>query len=60
MIYFKLKAASSLAPAKEGALLTVVPDSGTGQLVGLAGRMAIQIDEGKHSYNFEYTLAETL
>ena len=39
--------------------VTVVPDSGTGQLVGLAGKMAIKIADGKHSYDFEYTLAET-
>ena len=39
--------------------VTVVPDSGTGQLVGLSGQMAIKIDDGKHSYNFEYTLPET-
>jgi hypothetical protein len=38
--------------------VTVVPDSGTGQLVGLAGTMTIKIDNGKHSYDFEYTLAE--
>ena len=37
--------------------ITVVPDSGTGALVGLAGGMAIQIADGKHSYDFEYTLA---
>lgn len=36
--------------------ITVVPDSGTGQLVGLAGKMDIQIADGKHSYTFEYTL----
>jgi hypothetical protein len=38
--------------------ITVVPDSGTGQLVGLAGKMMITITDGKHSYEFEYTLAE--
>ena len=38
--------------------ITVVPDSGTGQLVGLAGKMNITIADGKHSYDFEYTLAE--
>jgi len=37
--------------------ITVVPDSGTGQLAGLAGKMAIAIADGKHSYDFEYTLA---
>jgi hypothetical protein len=36
--------------------VTVVPDSGTGQLVGLAGKMAIIIADGKHSYDLEYTL----
>ena len=39
--------------------VTVVPDSGTGELAGLAGRMTIDIDDGKHSYGFEYTLDET-
>ncbi|HZN11286.1 MAG TPA: DUF3224 domain-containing protein [Blastocatellia bacterium] len=39
--------------------ITVVPDSGAGQLAGLAGRMAITIADGKHTYDFEYTLAET-
>jgi hypothetical protein len=38
--------------------VTVVPDSGTGQLVGLAGKMTINIVDGKHSYEFEYTLAQ--
>ena len=39
--------------------VTVVPDSGTGQLEGLAGTMTIKIDAGKHSYDFDYTLPET-
>ncbi len=40
--------------------LTVVPDSGTGELVGLSGSMSINNVEGDHSYTFEYTLAEAL
>jgi hypothetical protein len=36
--------------------VTVVPDSGTGDLVRLTGRMTIKIDEGKHFYEFEYAL----
>lgn len=36
--------------------VTVVPDSGTGGLVGLAGSMAIVIADGKHSYEFDYSL----
>lgn len=38
--------------------VTVVPDSGTGDLVGLTGSMNIVIDAGKHSYEFEYSLPE--
>jgi hypothetical protein len=36
--------------------ITVVPDSGTDQLLGLAGTMAITIADGEHFYDFEYTL----
>jgi hypothetical protein len=36
--------------------ITVVPDSGTGQLAGISGTMTINIADGKHSYDFEYTL----
>ena len=39
--------------------VTVVPDSGTDQLKGLVGKMAIKIEGGKHFYDFEYTLSET-
>ena len=35
--------------------VTVIPDSGTGDLAGLSGHMTIEISDGKHSYNFEYT-----
>jgi hypothetical protein len=38
-------------------IVTVVPDSGTDQLTGIAGKMTIIIAGGKHSYEFEYTLA---
>lgn len=38
--------------------IVVAPDSGTGQLAGLAGTMGIVIAEGKHSYAFDYTLPE--
>jgi len=38
--------------------IAVVPDSGAGQLAGLAGKMAIKILDGKHSYDLEYTLPD--
>jgi Protein of unknown function (DUF3224) len=40
-------------------VVTVVPDSGTGQLAGLTGSMTIKIDNGKHSYDFEYAITES-
>ena len=36
--------------------IIVVPDSGTGELLGLSGTMGISIAEGKHFYTFDYTL----
>ena len=39
-------------------IITVVPDSGTDQLAGLDGRIRIDIVDGKHLYDFEYTLDE--
>jgi uncharacterized protein DUF3224 len=37
--------------------ITVVPDSGTGELKGITGKMAINIAaDGKHSYDLEYTV----
>lgn len=38
--------------------ITVVPDSGTGELAGLTGKMAIEITGGQHKYDFEYVLSE--
>jgi hypothetical protein len=38
--------------------VTVVPDSGTGGLVGLVGKMAINVEGGNHSYEFEYALPD--
>ena len=40
--------------------VTVVPDSGTDQLLGLAGKMKIEITDGAHSYDFEYTITLNL
>jgi hypothetical protein len=36
--------------------ISVIPDSGTGQLAGITGRMDISIENGRHDYVFEYTL----
>ena len=36
--------------------LTVVPDSGTSELQGIAGSLTITIADGTHYYDLEYTL----
>jgi len=37
----------------------VVPGSGTGELAGITGKMNIIIADGKHSYEFDYSLPAT-
>ncbi len=36
--------------------IVVVPDSGTGELAGISGTLIINIVEGKHFYEFDYSL----
>lgn len=37
--------------------VSVVPESGTDELAGITGTMQIIIESGKHSYDFEYSIA---
>lgn len=53
---FVLQHSSTLTRGAPLQSITVVPDSGSGQLVGLNGKMIVNIVDGKHSYDFEYTL----
>lgn len=39
-------------------LVMVIPDSGTGELKGLAGRLTIVITGKQHAYTLDYTLPE--
>jgi len=55
---FALQHSGTLTRGAPQLAITVVPDSGTGELAGLAGKMNIIIENGKHSYEFEYTLPE--
>ena len=36
--------------------ITVVPDSGAGELVGLTGGLDVKVVDGKHFYDFEYAI----
>jgi hypothetical protein len=56
---FALQHCGTMTRGEPQLSVTVVPDSGTGQLVGIAGKMTIKIVEGKHFYEFQYTLAKT-
>jgi hypothetical protein len=56
---FVLQHSGTMTPQSQHLTVSVVPASGTGQLVGIAGTMTITIADGKHSYDFEYALSET-
>jgi hypothetical protein len=53
---FVLQHVGTMTKGGHSLAVTVVPDSGTGELVGLSGRMDIQIVDGKHHYELEYAL----
>lgn len=50
---FVLQHSSTMTRGVPAQSISVVPDSGTGELVGLSGTMTIDIEGGKHFYNFE-------
>lgn len=54
---FVLQHSSTMTRGEPRQSVTVVPDSGTDELAGLAGKLVIQVAERKHSYDFDYTLA---
>jgi hypothetical protein len=55
---FTLQHSSTMRRGAPAQSISVVPESGTGELTRLEGRMTIVIDRGRHSYQFEYTLPE--
>ena len=56
---FALQHTGTMDRGKPSLSVIVVPDSGTGDLVGLSGRMDIIIEGGKHFYSFDYSFAST-
>jgi uncharacterized damage-inducible protein DinB len=52
---FVLQHSGTMTRGEPRLTITVVPDSGTGELTGLAGTMAITIADGKHTYELDYT-----
>jgi hypothetical protein len=53
---FVLQHSGTMNRGASGLAVRVVPDSGTGELVGLAGDFKIVIVDGNHDYEFSYTL----
>lgn len=54
---FVLQHSSTMTRGVSEQSINVVPDSGTGGLAGLVGRLVIMIAEGQHSYQFDYSLS---
>lgn len=54
---FVLQHYGMMDKGKDRLILEVVPDSGTGDLEGLSGKMGINIEDRKHFYEFEYQLS---
>ena len=55
---FVLQHTGTMTRGAQQLSITVVPDSGTGELEGLAGRMGLDYAGGGHSYQFDYTLGD--
>lgn len=55
---FVLQHSGTMTRGAPELVVRVVPDSGTGELAGLVGRMEIIIADGRHSYRFDYSCAE--
>lgn len=53
---FALQHTATMVRGVPGLSVTVVPDSGTGQLEGIEGEMTINISDGQHFYEFKYTI----
>ncbi|MBC8031396.1 MAG: DUF3224 domain-containing protein [Pyrinomonadaceae bacterium] len=56
---FALQHSGTMTRGTPQLVITVVTDSGTGELAGLTGKMTINIVDGKHFYEFNYTLAKS-
>lgn len=55
---FVVRHAGTMADGKQELSIVIVPHSGTGQLAGIRGTMAIRIEAGQHFYDLDYTLPD--
>ncbi len=55
---FSLQHIGTMQDGKSSMDVQAVPGSGSGALAGIAGRMTITVADGKHHYDFSYSLPE--
>lgn len=55
---FVLQHFGTMNKGQDELILQVVPDSGSEELTGLSGDMAIRVEEGQHYYEFDYQLPD--
>src|SRR5580765_4170946 len=55
---FLLQHSGTMTRGQQQLTVTIVPDSGSGELKGIAGQMTITIESGAHRYELAYTLPE--
>ena len=55
---FVFQHAGTMSRGAQQLSITVVPDSGTGDLAGIAGTFRIQVEGKEHRYTFEYALPD--
>ena len=53
---FALQHSGTMTRGSARLTIDVVPDSGTGELEGLAGTMTIRVGDGRHEYALDYSL----
>ena len=56
---FALQHSGTMNRGAQSLTLTVVPDTGSGELAGISGAMKITITDGKHFYDFDYTVTKS-
>ena len=55
---FVAQHAGTMADGKQLLSIVIVLHSGTGQLTGISGTLAIRIENGQHFYDIDYSLPE--
>ena len=53
---FVIQHAGTMSGGEQQLSISIVPDSGTGELAGIKGKMAIRMVERKHFYDLDYLL----